>query len=405
MVSPYPHLDADAEVWKDNVQALLQAYRIDYTLVKSYRGYCMVTKATEQARSELRYVCLARQLRQQIASGALKPGDRLPSHTASRALHGVTQSTLERAHAVLEQEGLIERRHRSGTFVSAKRAATLPVALADERTIIVIAGPHSFFERCVRPLFGQLQDANLTLVCRILDARVGALLGPPPPGQRPLGFLFFDYHLAALARQFYAAGCRVVLMGAPPPVATAEVPCVHADREQGGYLTARHLLDLGHRHIAFTGGADFFHTLRWRGNQNALREAERGGLISTTQLTDAEIIAWQREPVLAAAYFRRPTAPTGVVVWNDYEALKLMGLLSQSGVRVPDEVSVVGYDNLPEGEVVYPALTTVDQAIAQQLRAAVSLLTRPLAPPASHTVVVTPTLIQRASSGPAPHTL
>lgn len=365
-----------------------------------------VPETTRQLKPGLRYVRLAEQLRQQIESGDLKPGDRLPSHAESRERHGVTQSTLERAHAVLEQEGLIERLHRRGTFVcDGRQAEAPPIVMADERTVVVIAGPHGFFDSCVRPLFGQMQAADLTLVCRVLDADLGASLRPPPLGQRPLGFLVFDYHLAGLALRLHQSGCRVVLMGAPPPDETPEVPCVFPDHEHGGFLAASHLLGLGHRNIAFTGGSDFEQTLRWRGHQRAIREAQRSGSIGTTFLPDADLSAWQQEPAQAAAYFSRPGAPSAVAVWNDYEALRLLGVLSRANVSVPGQVSVLGYDNLPQGEMMHPSLSTIDHAIDQQLRAALSLLTRPLAPPPSHTVMVTPSLLQRASSGASPQVL
>ena len=75
-------------------------------------------------------------------------------------------------------------------------------------------------------------------------------------------------------------------------------------------------------------------------------------------------------------------------------------MLSRAGVRVPEQVSLVGYDNLPESSLIYPQLTTIDQAIGQQLRLALRLLTHPVPPPPSQTVLVTPTLIPRGSSAP-----
>src|SRR5690348_4049303 len=69
-----------------------------------------------------RYAVIAAELRQQIESGALRVGDRLPSYAAMRA-QGVSQNTMEKAHALLEREGLLVRRHRLGLYVAEKPAS------------------------------------------------------------------------------------------------------------------------------------------------------------------------------------------------------------------------------------------------------------------------------------------
>lgn len=71
-------------------------------------------------------------------------------------------------------------------------------------------------------------------------------------------------------------------------------------------------------------------------------------------------------------------------------SVELLGMLARVGIKVPDEVSLVGYDNLPEGQGMHPALTTIDGAIDQQLQAALTLLTQPV-PTQSHMAKFTPT--------------
>ena len=68
-------------------------------------------------------------------------------------------------------------------------------------------------------------------------------------------------------------------------------------------------------------------------------------------------------------------------------------------MNVPGEVSLAGYDALPEGELVHPALTTIDPFLGQLLQIAVDLVTQPNLP-SSHTAVVMPTLVVRASTAP-----
>src|SRR5205823_8027059 len=140
------------------------------------------------------------------------------------------------------------------------------------------------------------------------------------------------------------------------------------------YLATRHLLQLGHRRLAYIRGnppayASLLRSFRWRGHERALEEARRKGLEVRCVMLDGQTVEpWHRDPALAAEYFRRPGAPTGLLLWNDSEAIPLLNILQHAGLQVPGDVSVVGYDALPEGAVGFPALTTVDQHLGTQLR-------------------------------------
>ncbi|MBV9864578.1 MAG: substrate-binding domain-containing protein [Abitibacteriaceae bacterium] len=334
----------------------------------------------------------------------LHPGDRLPTHTELMHQFRASERTMLRALDELQRAGKIVRRNGVGTFISDWQDNSLTGAplLADNRTIIALTKPdHSFFDRCMDLLFRHVETADLALLCRLINPDNTPSLALPPSIQQPLGFILFRYDLAPLARQLQDAGCRVVMVGAPPVDVTPEVPCIYSDHERGGYLATRHLLTLGHQRIAFLGFANVQQTLRWRGHQKAIKEAQRQTPnIETTILPQEKMSSWAKSPERAAAYFSKPGAPTGVVAWNDHEAATLLSVLVRAGVKVPEAISLVGYDALPEGTLVYPTLTTVDHAIDEQLQAALSLLTRPTPPPASHTVVVVPSLVSRESCGP-----
>ncbi len=361
--------------------------------------------ATPEQESKLKYLQLEEELRRQIESGELRPGDRMPSHAELHARYGMTRPSVDRAHALLEKKGLITRSHRRGIFVAeqpAPPASGLTSVLAHSQTVVAIAAPdRAIFDRAMGLLFRHIEAADLSLTCQLVNPN-SPLLIPRSEDERPLGYVVFGRALLHLAEQLQAAGQRVVLVGTPYADATPNVPVVTGDQEQGGYLATRHLLDLGHRRIAFRGWGDWPQMQRYRGHQWALTEARKQGIeVQDGSIYHHEYVKWREAPEVAEAYFRRPDAPTGIVAWNDLEAMTLLSLLSYLGVRVPQEVSIVGYDNLPQGEQVHPPLTTVDGAIEQQLQAALRLLTQPVAPSPSTTVVVLPTLISRESASPA----
>jgi len=335
---------------------------------------------------------------------ALQPGDMIPSRAELMRRFDASERSVRSALDALERNGRIVRRPGAGTFIAESRPSTadaLPRSISDSQTIVAITAPdHALFERAMGLLLRQATDADLSVVCRLIDPTSVALTIPrAEDADQPLGYIVFGRVLLPLAEQLYQAGNRTVLVGTPYADTAVWVPSVQGDQEHGGYLATRHLLELGHRRIAFLGLEDVEQTQRWRGHQKALKEARKRGIaVADTIIYQTEYDQWQNAPEVAKAFFAHPDAPTGIVVWNDHDAFPLLSLLSYIGLRVPRDVSVVGYDNLPEGQKVHPSLSTVDGAIETQLQAAIQLINRPVAPSPSHTVVVLPTMTPRDST-------
>jgi len=182
-----------------------------------------------------------------------------------------------------------------------------------------------------------------------------------------------------------------------------EVPCFFGDEEHGGYLALRHLLDLGHRHVALWAGNHLRLTARWRGYQRALLDARRlNQHVEVSELSADLVSKWRSGPQLAAEFFRLPAAPTAVAAWDDLEAVTLLSILARAGVRVPEEVSLVGCHALPESERVCPALTTVDHGFTHQIQAALRMLIGGVDTTPAHATVLIPTLIHRESTAQPP---
>jgi DNA-binding LacI/PurR family transcriptional regulator len=341
----------------------------------------------------------------------LQPGDRLPAQDELMRRYKVSDRTVLRSLEDLQRAGWIVRRPGSGTYVTdpRDRRGDAPdanvVPQTRSRTIAALA-PHffaaSYLRLCADTLSARAERANLSLVCHanpIDDLQFIEAL-------QPLGFVLFSYPMASLAEQLIARGHRAVVVGSPPMGIDPTVPCVFADHEIGGHLAAQHLLGLGHRNVAFAFDSQMRYPHpehpRWRGHQQALQEVRNTGERVSDTVIDAEMLAaWREDASLAAAYFRRPDAPTGVAVWNDGAAIVLLGILHRGGLRVPEDISVIGFDALPEGADSIPPLTTVDQHVDWQMQTVVRLLTRATPPPAQ-AVTAIPKLIVRSSCGPPP---
>ena len=161
--------------------------------------------------------------------------------------------------------------------------------------------------------------------------------------------------LAALA----AANTRFIIWG--PIVKDQPGHSFGCDNESGGYQATRHLVDLGRRRIAYLGRKESYspeHAARYNGYARALREA---GLQPNDKLRvkadNSESVGYRaaRELLNSGEKFDAIFASTDLI------AIGAMRALQESGLHVPDDVSVVGFDDMPLAEYVTPALTTVQQ--------------------------------------------
>jgi DNA-binding LacI/PurR family transcriptional regulator len=188
----------------------------------------------------------------------------------------------------------------------------------------------------------------------------------------------------------------------PPGIPTALLQTADAgtagaiavDQRAGARLAARHLLDLGHRDIQqLTGPADYLEAV-------ARRDAVDDELAAAGAPLHPHLTGdWTADSGYAAGSALDPTT-TAVLCGNDQMALGLMHALADLGRAVPQEVSVVGFDDIPESAHSLPPLTTVHQDFEEVGRRAVSDLVARIEgrEPDLTTPTVTPTLVVRAST-------
>jgi DNA-binding LacI/PurR family transcriptional regulator len=178
---------------------------------------------------------------------------------------------------------------------------------------------------------------------------------------------------------------------------SGHVPAVALDQEAGARAATQHLLELGHRTVHHVAGPETWIDAggRVRGWRAALAEA---GATAPAPLTGdwSARSGYEAGRTLAAD----PTV-TAIFVANDHMALGVLRALSEAGRPVPDDVSVVGFDDVPEAPYFPPALTTVRQDFDRVGRESVALLLRRVAGETGRDVIGVPTnLVVRASTGP-----
>lgn len=154
--------------------------------------------------------------------------------------------------------------------------------------------------------------------------------------------------------------------------AAADVPTVIVDQQYGTRLATRHLLELGHRQIACIAGPPGWSASKERrtGWAETLKEAG----LEPGPCVDGD---WSPESGFAAVAQLLESAPgqfTAIVAANDHMALGVLRALHAKGIQVPEHISVVGYDDIPESRFFEPPLTTIHHDFARQGERCVEVL-------------------------------
>ncbi|MDM4762498.1 LacI family DNA-binding transcriptional regulator [Galbitalea sp. SE-J8] len=177
---------------------------------------------------------------------------------------------------------------------------------------------------------------------------------------------------------------------------------IGSDNVAGAYTATRHLIELGHRRIAHISGRRDLESaeLRELGYRRALEDA--GIPYDPALVRDGNYRAPQTDDA-ARALLTMTDRPTAIFAANDQSAIRVLEIASELGIRVPGDLSVVGFDNIPEASAAVPQLTTMAQPLremgAEALRMLLALLGGTDTP--QH-VQLHAELVVRGSTGPAP---
>ncbi len=228
--------------------------------------------------------------------------------------------------------------------------------------------------------------------------------------------LFSEQRMAGLIvvpHDDFADGLHRIRSGGVPVVVLeraesgAEQMSVSVDDVTGGELAGRHLISLGHRRLAFVGAESAAAPVHGRltGVRNAVAEA--GGDIHL-DVMPAELTAEAgRETGERIAAMPAEQRPTAVAAAIDLLAIGVLQALQQHGIRVPEDISLVGYDDIPFARQLSVPLTTVRRPHYEMGTTAATMLATALAgeTPERRHVVFQPELEVRGSTGPPSSTL
>lgn len=196
-----------------------------------------------------------------------------------------------------------------------------------------------------------------------------------------------------LAAPLHQRGMRIVLLDHAPHERYFSVA---SDDVAGGRMAVAHLLELGHRRIGLLNGLPDLPQVerRWEGARQAVREA---GLEPERILVAIQALGFDADGGAAAMteLLARENVPTATFCTNDVMAMGAMRVLRQRGLRVPQDMALVGYDDIPVSAELATPLTSVSQSMRRLGDAAAGLVLD--TGPVRH-VSFTPELVVRAST-------
>ena len=363
-----------------------------------------VSTVRDAAVRELKFQQLAGDLRRGILAGDWSPGSKLPTESQLAQETGLSLTTVRRAFDVLVQQGLVERRQGAGSFVQAPERREQRV----RRTVgVLVPTTQLYYPRVLQGIEETLSASGAGMQLStyhydeseehadlefLLDSGVdGLLLVPtllnvPDPQARVDALMSLPVPVVMVERHVLGAG----------PGDRSEYVC--SDHSGGAYDAVRHLHELGHAHIALVARSE-----------NPTIDAVVAGFghaISALGLERREHITapkqeWGDE--LAADFVERLLAQgaTAALVFGDREATMLARAIGRRGLRVPNDIALVSYDD-ETADLAEVPLTAVAPPKFRVGRMAAEVLLRRLTEGDAcpiHQVKLRPRIVIRASCG------
>jgi GntR family transcriptional regulator, arabinose operon transcriptional repressor len=311
---------------------------------------------------------MADHLRKQIESRALLPGERLAAEPELAEQFGLSRGTVRQALTLLVEEGLLKRVQGKGTFILGKAVTgakalvgVIVPYLRDSLTVGILRGVERTMRASGYSLIYGSSDGLFSEECeqirRLQDNQISGLI------QMPISCS----NEAAVLSQILSPHLPLVVIDRRIPGYDAS--SVMVDNFGGGVMAVEHLLERGHRRIACIMHQGYVSSIeeRVRGYEHAMRMAGLTPLAAVPlvwhgptheglppSFTDDEML-----PV--AQLLQSADRPTALFCVNDFIAHGVIQFVHKSGWKVPEDLALVGFDDIPLASFMPAPLTTIAQ--------------------------------------------
>lgn len=340
-----------------------------------------------------------------VASGRIAAGQKLPAHMELAKSLGVNPLTVSRGYGLLETRGIVRQRRGSGTYVQPDALRRVTNGGKQRIANLAVILGETSLARCQRETLFILIDM-LDGVRDVLDDREthvtyhqALVRGPLENLKEDDAVLLADPAgtdptlVAELLRR------RIPIVSVWDELLSASVPHVIYDRRQAAMLACQHLVDCGYKRIGFIGvmaHRDAPLSTKFYVYNSLLQAA---GLDIYSRYVRNVTVEPGRAYAAARDIIQAGDIPEAFFVDTDYKAMEVICALNDAGLKVPDDVGVVSYDDIPESTTFTPPLTTV-RVPRREIgrRGAKLLLDWPSHGPMPQSVVLNSELVVRAST-------
>lgn len=349
------------------------------------------------------YMQIYESLLNRIKDDTYKSGALLPSERELSSLYKVDRLTVRRSLEMLVNEGLVEKKAGLGTWVRRSPPQSLS-SLSSGNIVFVLPKSANRIDRITEPctsnLFYRIENEltrhGFQLIYSTVaeDEELPRLLKEDSVS----GVMF----VSQMPRKFLDEARALGLASVVVNYYDEYFPSVLPDREAGSRLAVRHLIELGHRRIAFIGGIPTYLSshMSYQGYKLALIDAELDWKGQITRKGDWTFDGGYQ--AMKSILEEEEELPTAVFACNDMTALGAIEAVKEADFAVPVDISVVGFDNVEQGSQSDPRLTTVNMDTDLMAKAACQKLLFTIESGQIHSVkiIVPARLIIRDSTAP-----
>ena len=287
--------------------------------------------------------------------------------TVSRVINGeknVREATRERVSEAIRELGYSP--NAAARSLASARAVSVGLLYANPSAAYLSEFLLGSLDQCSRSGFQLVvqkcdtDEAEMRAVDRLVAAGVDGVILPPPLCDSP-----------QTLKELEERGIPVVAVATGSPV--PGVSSVRIDDYQGARAMTRHLLELGHTRIGFIQG-DPNHTPAQLRRQAFLDTMAEAGISVRDEYMTVGMFTYRSGLTAARQLLELEQRPTAIFCSNDDMAAAAMAMGHGMGIRIPDELTVVGFDDTPMATTLWPELTTIRQPVTAMGKAAVALM-------------------------------
>ncbi|MFW6271306.1 MAG: GntR family transcriptional regulator [Bacillota bacterium] len=299
----------------------------------------------------------------EIREGNYRPGEIIPAEREFCKKLNVSRNTVRKAISQLVNEGYLYKVQGHGTFVSGDQEKQVDEDLQNKIIGVILADDTEYDSNILKGVekvasqknynvifasYQNILEKELEIIKKVLRQKVSGLIIMPGSVSAVMQFVS---GLKAKDLPFIFVDTRLP---------DDEIDCVVSSNIKGGYLAAEHLIKLGHKKIAFLKEDISEMTVedRLSGYKKALKDYDFE-IDSDLMLTVSDASSEEKQEEMSVFYNQQK--PTAVIAHNDYLALDFYKMCRKNNINIPDDVSLVGYDNIESIKHIDVPLTSIAQ--------------------------------------------